>query len=91
MPHYKDPFTKGNLYIKFNVEFPNKIPKDYVAQLKKILPSSAKPKIVKGQDVEEVYLQEPVLDQQQANGRRKEAYMSDDEEDDRHHVQCPVS
>ncbi|CAG8762944.1 3888_t:CDS:2, partial [Dentiscutata heterogama] len=22
MPHYKRPFDKGNLYVKFNVEFP---------------------------------------------------------------------
>jgi len=44
MPTYRNPFTKGALLIKFEVEFPDSIPQNVVGQLQTILPP--KPKTV---------------------------------------------
>lgn len=40
MPFFKDAFSYGNLYIKFNVEFPKKgsVKPDQIDALRKILP-----------------------------------------------------
>jgi len=38
MPTYKSPFDKGNLFIKFEVEFPTTIPEKFLDELIKILP-----------------------------------------------------
>jgi len=43
MPRYRSPYEKGALLVKFEVEFPDTLPTDLVAQLQQLLP--AKPKV----------------------------------------------
>jgi DnaJ family protein A protein 2 len=43
MPHYRNPFEKGALLVKFEVEFPDALPQNLVEQLQKLLPP--KPKV----------------------------------------------
>lgn len=79
MPHHKNPFDKGNLYIKFDVVFPeNNFAQD--DQLK-ILESCLAPRpafvMPTGEDVEEVNLMEYTAKERRG---REEAYASDDEE-----------
>lgn len=37
MPMHKNPFVKGNLYIKFEIEFPSKLSGDAMRQLEVVL------------------------------------------------------
>lgn len=78
-PTYKNPYEKGHLLIKFEIEFPDKIPPQFVKQLQDILPKSKKETDSgKDKDVEEVFLTEPSVSKN--NGTRNEAYQDDDEE-----------
>jgi DnaJ family protein A protein 2 len=43
MPHFGNPFTKGGLFVHFNVIFPSELPTAIVTKLKAILPSSPEP------------------------------------------------
>lgn len=56
MPMHRNPFEKGNLYIKFDVKFPekNEINEDALPKLETLLPSKAKVDIPQGDHVEEV-------------------------------------
>jgi DnaJ homolog subfamily A member 2 len=91
MPQYKNPFEKGNLYIKFMVEFPenNFCSLNQLKKLESALPP--RPMFVQPLgEFEEVDLidYDPV---NEANSRRSrgEAYNnSDDEEDGQPGVQC---
>lgn len=85
MPIHKRPYEKGNLYIKFDVVFPE--PKSFkpaqLQQLATILPPrNAAPKYKKdAENVEEVTLSYP-SNEQKTNGqeRRGEAYSEDDDD-----------
>jgi len=60
MPQHKNPFEKGRMFIKFEIEFPENgsINNDSIKALKAILPKGAPlPKL--GDEVEEVVLVEP--------------------------------
>jgi len=95
MPIHKRPYEKGNLYIKFDVVFPE--PKSFkpaqLQQLAAILPPrNPSPKYKKdAENVEEVTLSYPTTEQKTngGEGRRGEAY-DDDEEHQRggEGVQC---
>jgi len=95
MPIHKRPYEKGNLYIKFDIVFPE--PKSFkpaqLQQLATILPPrNPAPKYKKGaENVEEVTLAH-VTTEHKANGegRRGEAYHEDDGEEGqgREGVQC---
>ncbi|XP_061421758.1 dnaJ homolog subfamily A member 2 [Lethenteron reissneri] len=87
MPHYRNPFEKGNLYIKFDVEFPDKnwIDGEKLELLEKLLPERPTlPRPTSG-DFEEVDLHELEATRGGAGaggpGGRREAYEdgSDDE------------
>jgi len=91
MPQYKQPFTKGSLYVKMNVEFPKpgSLKDQQIQQLEKILPGRrAPPK--ETDDMERVILgkltQHEQTQQQQgrggSGGGRHEAYDDDDHEHD---------
>ncbi|KAL5021318.1 hypothetical protein ScPMuIL_000473 [Solemya velum] len=90
MPRYRNPFEKGNLYIKFDVTFPpqNFATEDQLKKLENLLPPRPVVKIPTGEDIEEVNLVE--YDETRGGSRgRGEAYDEDDED---HHggprVQC---
>ncbi|KAL0481178.1 DnaJ [Acrasis kona] len=88
MPTYRNPFEKGHLYIKFEIEFPKKIPDDIALKLVKMLP--AKPALVditptdENKTVEKVTLDEPKFDERSRQQHRSggDAYHSDDEDDE---------
>lgn len=84
MPFYKNHFEKGNLYITFEITFPenNFADEKTLKSLETILP--ARPAFTKpeGENVEEVelYPLDPSSDKGAAHGSRGEAYASDDED-----------
>ncbi|XP_012262535.2 dnaJ homolog subfamily A member 2-like [Athalia rosae] len=89
MPHYRNPFEKGNLYINFEVTFPsNHFASEKVfAELRSKLESG--PTTVVPPDAEEVDLQEFDPSHRDAAGRSGEAYASDEDEMPQHSgVQC---
>ncbi|XP_050398697.1 dnaJ homolog subfamily A member 2 [Patella vulgata] len=94
MPMYRNPFEKGDMYIKFDVTFPpnNFIPAESMKKLEKLLPERPKYEKPTGEHVEEVDL--IPYDQTRSNrSGRREAYHDDDDEDDEMHgggprVQC---
>ena len=58
MPFYKDSFGFGNLYVKFDVQFPKKgsLTEEKIEQLRKILPGPKFTPLAKGSNFE--YLDE---------------------------------
>lgn len=80
MPQFKNPFEKGNLYIKFDVVFPenNFASEDQLKKIESILPPRPAFVMPTGEDVEEVNLMEYTASER--NRGREEAYASDDEE-----------
>uniref|UniRef100_UPI0037E8945F dnaJ homolog subfamily A member 4 n=1 Tax=Semicossyphus pulcher TaxID=241346 RepID=UPI0037E8945F len=86
MPIYRDPCQKGQLIIKFQVEFPEKhwLPEHLMYQLERLLPPRDDVTIT--DDMEEVELCEVDVESQQRNYSR-EAYEEDDE-GPRSGVQC---
>ncbi|XP_020487062.1 dnaJ homolog subfamily A member 4 [Labrus bergylta] len=86
MPLYKDPCEKGQLFIKFEVEFPEKdwLPEHLMYQLERLLPP--RDDVMITDDVEEVDLCEVDVQSQEKKCSR-EAY-EEDEENPRGGVQC---
>uniref|UniRef100_A0AAQ5Y728 J domain-containing protein n=1 Tax=Amphiprion ocellaris TaxID=80972 RepID=A0AAQ5Y728_AMPOC len=92
MPQYRNPFEKGDLYVKFDVQFPdnNWISPEKLAELEDMLPSRSEPPIITG-DTEEVDLQDYDVSQSSTSGGRREAYNDSSDEEGGHHgpgVQC---
>jgi len=87
MPTHKDPFDKGQLIIKFDVQFPapGTLSKPQLKQLEGILPPRNPPPKVKKSEVEEVVLTKVAVGQK---GQQRE--NDEEEEDGRHQegVQC---
>jgi chaperone protein DnaJ len=85
MPTHRNPFEKGQLYIKFDVEFPKKIPEDIAQKLVTMLPPKPAVEDLKPTDengvIERVTLEEPKQQEERRGG--SEAYHSDDEEEGR--------
>ncbi|PSN41751.1 DnaJ subfamily A member 2 [Blattella germanica] len=78
MPHYRNPFEKGNLYIKFDVTFPQS---HFANEAKlKLLPPRPTYEMPSGENVEEVDLHEYDPNERSASSGRQEAYASDDED-----------
>jgi len=86
MPIYRNPFEKGNLYIKFNVEFPPNhfIDEAKLREFEAILPQRNNTMVINlGEEgVEEVDLHDYDPSDERSNGAagRNEAYDSDDED-----------
>jgi len=84
MPHYKSPFEKGRLLIKFNIEFPESgvLNPDHFKLLRNLLPKAEE--IPKDIALDEDYT---VTDPQSQEGRRRgrEAYDEGGESDDEEH------
>jgi len=87
MPTHRNPFEKGHLYIKFEIEFPKRIPEDIAQKLMTMLPPKPAVEDIKPTDdnnvVESVTLEEPKYEEHTNHHGRgsSEAYNSDDEED----------
>jgi len=92
MPSLANPFEKGNLYIKFDIEFPDSIPMPFIPHLQKILPKPENAEeTTSKKDAEEVYMtdyKEPKSNKKQQQGRR-EAYGDEDEDDEEHDGEGP--
>lgn len=86
MPTHRNPFQKGNLYVKFSVEFPKKMPIEICRQLRKILPTNLQNNVQPSEDDEEVFLTEPVFTEEKK--QRQEVYMEDEEEPEEGAIQC---
>uniref|UniRef100_A0A3P9JG71 DnaJ homolog subfamily A member 2 n=1 Tax=Oryzias latipes TaxID=8090 RepID=A0A3P9JG71_ORYLA len=92
MPQYRNPFEKGDLYVKFDVQFPdnNWISPEKLTELEDMLPSRPEPPIITG-DTEEVDLQDYDVSQSSTSGGRREAYNDSSDDESSHHgpgVQC---
>ncbi|KAL9641775.1 hypothetical protein ABK040_007451 [Willaertia magna] len=83
-PTYKNPFEKGNLYIKFEIELPDHISDKFQQQLAQILPKKTNKADVMDEsadDVEEVVLKNAILTKQkETHNGRGNIYDSDDED-----------
>ncbi|CAL1528068.1 unnamed protein product [Lymnaea stagnalis] len=84
MPRHRNPFEKGNLYIKFIINFPdnNFASEDQLKVLETLLPPRPRTEIPTGENVEEVNLVD--FDGSKgfsSHGARSEAYHDDDDED----------
>lgn len=87
MPRYKNPYDRGNLYVKFEVEFPDTLPADICAKLEQLFP--AKPKVESvSMEAEEVSMVEPEYEGRGGSSRRAEAYEEDDDDHARPGIQC---
>jgi DnaJ family protein A protein 2 len=92
MPQLNQPYLKGSLYIKFDVEFPKTLTADQMAALKKALPG-AMPEVKKTADMETVELHEvdPSRlrdDGTRGGGRGHNAYDESDSEGEEGGVRC---
>lgn len=79
MPIYRNPFEKGNLFIRFEIEYPEKysITSEQLKQLETLLPPRPPFVMPVGEHVEEVNCFD--YDPDQHDDQRGEAYDSDDE------------
>lgn len=92
MPQYRNPFEKGDLYIKFDVQFPenNWISAEKLNELECLLPARAENPVIAA-DAEEVDLINFDKSQGSGGGSRREAYNDSSDEEGGHHgpgVQC---
>lgn len=90
MPHLGNPFTKGRLYILFNIVFPKTLPAETVALLKKSLPRPPEAQLT-GEE-EECHMTDGDINhmgQGDEGSGGRDAYGEDDDEDGRgQRVQC---
>jgi len=84
MPIYKNPFEKGNMYVKFEITFPDKnfITESQTKALEALLPARPQFVMPQGEHVEEVNLMDFDQATEGAGGRRGEAYDEDGGEDE---------
>ena len=87
MPQYKNPFDKGALVIKFDVEFPSSIPDDIAQKLVSILPPKNKMDIDSNEHSLEVFLDDALINESSRSGNR-EAYDSDEDEERSQGISC---
>lgn len=78
MPTLRDPFTKGNLLIQFEIEFPKKISEEVSLKLSQILPP--KDAVDQSMDMEDAILEAPVYSSNKNTSN--EIYEEDADGDD---------
>ncbi|XP_034831302.1 dnaJ homolog subfamily A member 2-like [Maniola hyperantus] len=80
MPQHKNPFEKGNLYVRFEVTFPENhfANEEQLKKIESILPPRPVFVMPTGEDVEEVNMMEHTASERSRG--REEAYASDDDE-----------
>ncbi|CAH1779345.1 unnamed protein product [Owenia fusiformis] len=81
MPMYRNPYEKGNLFIKFDVKFPENsfAVEGNLKKLEKLLPPRPKIEIPVGEDVEEVNLTD--IDPTRGGASNSNAYDEDSDDD----------
>jgi len=91
MPSHGNPFVKGDLYVAFQITFPDTLPTDVVEALRKILPGAEAPEEYDEYEVEEVFMDQADLRHFGKGGATSmdNEYDEDDEGDQR--VQCQQS
>lgn len=90
MPIYKNPFEKGNLYIKLDVKFPANysLNDDIIMKLEKLLPAKPKVDIPTGENVDEVSMVEYESTRGSSKSKTRagpsafHGMMGDDDDDD---------
>ncbi|KAL2093539.1 hypothetical protein ACEWY4_010851 [Coilia grayii] len=92
MPHYRNPFEKGDLFIKFDVQFPENgwISPEKLMELEDLLPEREKDENITA-DAEEAELEDYDPGQSSCGGHRREAYNDSSDEEGGPHgpgVQC---
>lgn len=82
MPQYRRPFSKGNLYIKFNVVFPetNFLDEEKLKELEKLLPPRP-PAPEHDDEVEDVDMVELEDGGSSSDGRQRQAYDGDSDDE----------
>lgn len=87
MPQYKNPFEKGNLYVNFEIKFPENhfTTEENLKVLESVLPPRPQFVMPTGENVEEADLMDYDPSEKSTRGGRSEAYVSDDED----HVHGP--
>ncbi|KRT78784.1 Chaperone, partial [Oryctes borbonicus] len=82
MPLFKNPFDKGNLYVKFEIRFPENhfANENKLKLLESVLPPRAEFKMPVGEHVEEVDLNDYDPNERGTHSNNREAYASDDED-----------
>ncbi|CAH1104467.1 unnamed protein product [Psylliodes chrysocephalus] len=90
MPHFKNPFEKGNLYISFNIKFPENhfTSESNLKALETLLPPRPAFTMPMGEHVEEVDLHDFDPAEKGSHSSRGEAYASDDEDHMQPGIQC---
>lgn len=76
MPTFRDPFSKGNLYINFEIEFPEDLTKQQISKLKSLLPK--KDSIVVDKEDVEVELTEASVSSPHHHGEEYDEYEDED-------------
>lgn len=87
MPQYKNPFEKGNLYVTFDIKFPDNhfTTEANLKLLESVLPPRPAFEMPVGEHVEEADLMDYDPNDRSSSNCRGEAYVSDDED----HVHGP--
>lgn len=82
MPKYRNPFDKGNLYIKFDITFPdnNFVDESKLKTLETLLGREPTEEMPEGEHVEEVNLVDYDETRDNSGAARGEAYHEDDDE-----------
>uniref|UniRef100_A0A7S1CKG2 J domain-containing protein n=1 Tax=Bicosoecida sp. CB-2014 TaxID=1486930 RepID=A0A7S1CKG2_9STRA len=88
MPQYGSPYSRGNLYVKFEVEFPTSFDAAAIEALRKALPDPAPheddPEVDEDTEVEHVHVREVDVEAERMRRQRlreehRDAYEEDDE------------
>mmetsp|Transcript_35729 Transcript_35729/g.91207 ORF Transcript_35729/g.91207 Transcript_35729/m.91207 type:complete len:433 (+) Transcript_35729:129-1427(+) len=85
MPHHSQPFLKGNLYVRFDVKFPDQLDASMCEQLAAVLPAVGGPSASELEDAEE-HTAKVVDIEEELKGRARErqagaAYNSDSDDE----------
>lgn len=84
MPMFRNPYERGNLFIKFDVKFPENHFADEatIKKIEALLPPRPRIEIPEGEMVEEVNMDDYVATRREEGGSRAQAYQEDDDDDE---------
>lgn len=93
MPSHGNPFVKGNLYVAFQISFPDSLSLETVEALKKLLPGADMPEDYDPDEVEECFMEKADLKHFGKGGASNHGNEYDEDEDDGQPqgVQCQQS
>lgn len=93
MPSHGNPFVRGNLYVAFQITFPDELDPKVIETLRQILPGADMPEDYDPEEVEECLMEEADLRHFGKGGAasRENEYDEDDEDGQQGGVQCQQS